>query len=120
MNDIRPFIFDHIELSKSTTENGITLDARNMTQIEDFLIRRVERLLKGREDETSKKRPELTLPLIRLKIENTGFPVIKSKRVTDFFMNRIANPMDFLQFYKKSGFIPGLNNNNKRHDLVLN
>lgn len=62
---------------------------------------------------------ELKLPLIRLKIENTGFPVIKSKRVTDHFMNKIANPMDFLQFYKKSGFISGLNNANKRHDSVI-
>lgn len=117
LNDIRPFIFDHIELSKSQTENGISLDARNMTQIEDFLIKRVERLLTGLD--VSKKRPELLVPLVRLKIENTGFPVIKSKRVTDHFMNKIANPMDFLQFYKKSGFISGLNASNKRHESVL-
>ena len=52
--------------------------------------------------DTSKKLPELKLPLIRLRIENTGFPVIKSKRLTDHFMNRVANIQDFLQFYKKS------------------
>lgn len=45
LNDIRPFVFDHVELSKSQTENGISLDARNMTQIEEFLIKRIERLL---------------------------------------------------------------------------
>ena len=46
--------------------------------------------------DTSKKLPELKLPLIRLRIENTGFPVIKSKRLTDHFMNRVANIQDFL------------------------
>lgn len=116
LNDIRPFVFDHVELSKSQTENGISLDPRNMTQIEDFLIRRIERILQ--QQDFSKKRPELRLPLVRLKIENTGFPVIKSKRVTDHFLNKIANPMDFLQFYKKSGFISGLNTS-RQHDKVI-
>ena len=87
-----------------------------MTQIEDFLIKKIERLLQRMD--VSNKRKELQLPLVRLKIENTGFPVIKSKRVTDYFINKIANPMDFLQFYKKSGFISGLNAN-KRHESVL-
>ena len=94
LNDIRPFIFEHVELSKSHTENGITLDARNMSQIEDFLIKRIDRLLEKLD--VSKKKEELKLPLIRLKIENTSFPVIKSKRLTEYFMNKIANPTDFL------------------------
>lgn len=51
----------------------------------------------------------MQLPLVRLKIENTNFPVIKSKRINDHFMNRIANASDFLQFYKKAGFMAGLN-----------
>ena len=55
------------------------------------------------------KPPEMQLPLVRLKIENTNFPVIKSKRINDHFMNRIANASDFLQFYKKAGFMAGLN-----------
>lgn len=88
-----------------------------MSQIEDFLIKRTERVISNLD--FSKKKKELMLPLVRLKIENTGFPVIKSKRVTDHFINKIANPMDFLQFYKKSGFISGLNGGNKRHDNVL-
>ena len=78
-----------------------------MTQVEDFLIRKTDRLLTKMD--TSKKRKELQLPLVRLKIENTGFPVVKSKRLTEYFINKIANPMDFMQFYKKSGFISGLN-----------
>ena len=47
-------------------------------------------------DPKKKMMAELKLPLIRLKIENSQFPVIKSKRLIDHFINRIANPMDFL------------------------
>ena len=49
--------------------------------------------------------------MVRLKIENTNFPVIKSKRINDHFMTRVANPTDFLQFYKKAGFMASLNIN---------
>jgi len=45
---------------------------------------------------------------VRLKIENTGFPVIKSKKLNDYFSNKLANPLDFLQFYKKNAFMAGL------------
>ena len=81
-----------------------------MTQLEDYLINKIEKMLINMEqNEGSKMINELKLPLIRLKIENSNFPVIKSKRLIDHFINKIANPMDFLQFYKKSGFIAGLN-----------
>lgn len=47
--------------------------------------------------EDQKNKPaELAMPIIRLKIENTGFSVIKSKRINDHFINRIANQVDFL------------------------
>ena len=37
------------------------------------------------------KPSELALPLVRLKIENSGFSVIKSKRLNDHYINSIAN-----------------------------
>lgn len=54
--------------------------------------------------DTTNKLAELKLPLLRLRIENTGFPVIKSKKLVDHFINRIANITDFMQFYKRSGY----------------
>ena len=42
-------------------------------------------------NDINKENPELNLPLVRLKIENTGFAVIKSKKINDHFINRIAN-----------------------------
>lgn len=89
------------------------LDHRDPSQIEDFLIRKIESMISKLEQSGSlaNKPPELALPLVRLKIENTNFPVIKSKRINDHFMNRVANPIDFLQFYKKAGFMASLNAN---------
>lgn len=55
----------------------------------------------------SQKLPEIKLPILRLRIENSGFPVIKSKRLVDHFLSRIANISDFMQFYKRSGVAPG-------------
>ena len=60
-----------------------------------------------------KRMKELSQPLVRLKIEHSGFPVIKSKKLNDYYMNKLANPQDFLQFYKKSSFMPNLNVSNQ-------
>ena len=60
-----------------------------------------------------KRMKELSQPLVRLKIEHSGFPVIKSKKLNDYYMNKLANPQDFLQFYKKSSFMPHLNVSNQ-------
>jgi hypothetical protein len=43
------------------------------------------------ENDRKNKPTDLAMPLIRLKIENSGYSVIKSKRINDHFINRIAN-----------------------------
>jgi hypothetical protein len=35
-------------------------------------------------------------PLVRLKIDHTGFPVVKSLELNSIFAEKIANPSDFL------------------------
>lgn len=56
------------------------------------------------QEDIKTKPAELAQPLVRLKIEHTGFSVMKSKKINDHFMNRIGNISDFLQFYKRAGF----------------
>lgn len=92
---MRPFAFDQLELRSSG------LDPRNSHQLEDFLIQKINKMLDGLD--LASKLPEIKLPLLRLRVEHSGFPVLKSKRLVDHFLNRIANISDFLQFYKKSG-----------------
>jgi len=67
----------------------------NLAQIEDFLINKIDKML-GALPSSAKKLKDLQMPLVRLKIENTGFPVIKSKKINDYFSNKLANPQDFL------------------------
>lgn len=83
MANIRPFAFDHIELGKAQ------LQADDMTSCEDFLIRKVDQLIAAL---PPAKHKDLKLPLVRLKIEHSNFPVIKSKRINDYFCQRVANP----------------------------
>ena len=52
--------------------------------LEDYLIGRIGKMLDS--IDLSQNLPELKLPLLRLRIENTGFPVIKSKRLVDHFL----------------------------------
>lgn len=81
LENVRPFVFDHVELNKTVP----TLNPNDQTMLDDFIINKIDRMLAGLENGQQKKLKELALPLIRLKIENTGFPVIKSKRLNDYF-----------------------------------
>ena len=44
-------------------------------------------------------------PLLRLKIDHTGYPVIKSISLNAIFSEQIANPSDFLQWHKKNEIV---------------
>jgi hypothetical protein len=89
---VRPFVFDHVELNKQTPQ----LNPNSSQMLEDFLIAKIDKMLFDIEAQCKSKSKELQLPLVRLKIENTGFPVIKSKKLMDYFMHKIANNQDFL------------------------
>jgi hypothetical protein len=46
-------------------------------------------------EEAEGKKSELK-PLIRLKIDHTGYPIIKSIALNALFSEKVANPADFL------------------------
>lgn len=55
--------------------------------------------------EAEKKFPDSDkLPLIRLKIEYTGFKIPRILRIKEHFEGEIANEQDFLQFWQKKSF----------------
>jgi len=45
------------------------------------------------------------LPYLRLKLEYTGYGVIRSRDLNRFLEGKIANIKDFLHFYKKQGML---------------
>ena len=44
-------------------------------------------MIKRIEEDKKNKPAELAMPLVRLKVENSGYSVIKSKRLNDHFIN---------------------------------
>ena len=81
LQNVRPFIFEQLELSKVQP----TLDPKNAHQLEDYLIGKIDKVLES--VDVANKLNELKLPLVRIRIENTGYPVVKSKRLVDHFSN---------------------------------
>ena len=69
-----------------------------------------EEALKEKDDQNydydvAKVPKELQLPYLRLKLEYTGYGVIRSRDLNRFLEGKIANIKDFLHFYKKQGML---------------
>jgi hypothetical protein len=95
LTSIRPLIFQHVELKDS----GI--DKRETSKVENYLIDIVNKMI-DKANILYPKRPErVKMPLIRLKVEGTGYDIVRSMRLASHFQDKIANKGDFLQFYKK-------------------
>ena len=105
LSKYRPLIFQTIELADSK------IDQKDTQKVEKYISDIVNKMI-DKANILFKDRPEsFRLPLIRLKIEGSGYDVIRWKRLASNFADRIANLNDFLQFYKKSI-------NPFRHDLT--
>ena len=94
----RPFVIADVKLSDELDP----LDA-SASQVEDFLSEKITELIhKTRLDSkyTNPDRPEL--PLVRLRVEFTGFPRITNiNKFGQKFVGKVANPEDLLLFSKQ-------------------
>lgn len=94
----RPFVMSDVRLSDELDP----LDA-NQAQVEAFLTDKVNELilkLKSDPHYQNPDRPEL--PLIRLRVEYTGFPRIPNvNKFGGKFVGKVANPEDLLLFAKQ-------------------
>ena len=68
--------------------------------IEQKVMECLDKISEGRKS-TPKLYNDL-LPLIRLKIEYSGYTIIKMNSILNKFSNSVANPGDMVQFWKKS------------------
>lgn len=93
MQNTRPFAFDHLEMNKITPP----LDPKNTSQIEDFLVTKIEKMLESVNSTNVGRPPEISLPMLRLKIEHTNFAVIRSKRLNDHFANKYIHTFYLLE-----------------------
>ncbi|KAK3271505.1 meiotic recombination, partial [Cymbomonas tetramitiformis] len=95
LKTVRPFVFDQVALR----DLPIT-DPDNPQEVETLLEAKVEELIQQAklQDATSSDR----LPLIRLKVDYTGFSTINSQRFGQRFVDKVANPNDVLAWSKST------------------
>ncbi|KYQ93419.1 DNA repair exonuclease [Tieghemostelium lacteum] len=95
LNTIRPFILDNIVLSDSNihpTEQG---------EIFTYLESKVESMIEEAKEKVRGKPNEKMLPLIRLKVDYTGYSSVNPQKFGQTFAGRVANQNDILLFYRK-------------------
>ncbi|GJQ08358.1 hypothetical protein GpartN1_g149.t1 [Galdieria partita] len=108
LKTVRPFVMKHIRL-----EEEKSLENANKDQIEDFLVKYVDKLLTNTEADfyyTLKDLeddmiidPRLKQPLVRLRVEYTNLHTsISPQRFGQHFVGKIANSSEILKFQRKS------------------
>lgn len=104
---VRSFVMHDLVLSE------MGLARTNEEGIWNTLTRAAEELVKKGNEEQSRRAAGLKssnsevnlpeLPLVRLRVEHTGFEVISSQRFGHQFVGRVANPEEILLFHKRKG-----------------
>ena len=110
----RPFIYDQFELKQYSDK------IKTQEDIEHLIENKVEECL-DKVKEGRKSNPKLyndLLPLIRLKIEYSGYTIIKMNSILNKFSNLVANPGDMVQFWKKSELFSTKGAKNGENDTV--
>jgi len=113
LSTVRPFIMEDLVLSSLKDEiikhmdssaRNIDPDLKNVDPeiISKYLQTKVEAIIertkKNAQENGNKKE---VLPLIRLRVEYTGFNLINLSRFGQLFVGKVANPMDILNFFRK-------------------
>ena len=110
----RPFIYDQFELKQYSDK------IKTQEDIEHLIEKKVEECL-DKVKEGRKSNPKLyndLLPLIRLKIEYSGYTIIKMNSILNKFSNLVANPGDMVQFWKKSELFSTKGAKNGENDTI--
>lgn len=93
LQTVRPFILEEVVLASENVEPN------NQEAIVQLLVDKVEQMIaKALADADPAKDPPK--PLVRLKVEYTGYSTINPQRFGQRFVTRVANPNDILLFYK--------------------
>jgi len=99
LETVRPFSYKQLSLKAHEQE----LDPEDAESLEAFLERKVA----GQREAALAAAPRSaagreTLPLVRLKVDYTGFSTVNVQRFGQRFVSRVANPQDILVFCKQA------------------
>lgn len=96
LNSVRPFEYTEVVLKDEPD-----IDANDQNSILEYLDNMVRNLI----DKSSQKainKAELKLPLVRVKVDYSGFMTINPQRFGQKYVGKVANPQDILIFSKAS------------------
>lgn len=116
LTTVRPFLIKQVVLE------DMGLDPTRQDLVEAMLKEKVEQMI----EEVTKKYAECEnrskmSPLIRLKVEYTGFSSFNTQRFGQPFVNKVANPKDILAFFRKRKYYnPGSKTKGDSSDADLN
>jgi len=95
LETVRPFVFDSVVLA-----NQASVNPGNPTTVVDFLTAKVEKMIERANLDRTDKSPDL--PLVRLRVDYSGFSTINPQVFAQQFLNKVANAQDILMWQKAS------------------
>uniref|UniRef100_A0A5B7B710 Double-strand break repair protein n=1 Tax=Davidia involucrata TaxID=16924 RepID=A0A5B7B710_DAVIN len=96
LNSVRPFEYTEIVLKDEPD-----IDPNDQTSILEHLDKVVRNLI-DKSGQKAVNRSELKLPLVRVKVDYSGFMTINPQRFGQKYVGKVANPQDILIFSKAS------------------
>ncbi|KAL4422894.1 hypothetical protein ABPG75_009091 [Micractinium tetrahymenae] len=93
LTSVRPFQFASVVLGEQ-----MELDPDNQEGVAEFLERKVLEMIDQAHRGRDEKAPEL--PLIRLRVDYSGFSTINTQRFGQKFVGKVANPNDMVLWQK--------------------
>ncbi|GFP86145.1 double-strand break repair protein mre11 [Phtheirospermum japonicum] len=96
LNSVRPFEYTEVVL-----KDEADIDANDQHSILEHLDKVVNSLI-DRASQKAITKAELKLPLVRVKVDYSGFMTINPQRFGQKYVGKVANPQDILIFSKAS------------------
>ncbi|GAQ82724.1 DNA repair exonuclease MRE11 [Klebsormidium nitens] len=93
LESVRPFEHSDVSLGDAN------INAEDQNAVLDLLTSKVEELIERAKEENA-YRQEQMLPLIRIRVDYTGFSTVNPQRFGQKFVGKVANPHDILLFTK--------------------
>ncbi|XP_042045962.1 double-strand break repair protein MRE11-like isoform X2 [Salvia splendens] len=96
LTSVRPFEYTEVVLKDEPD-----IDSNDQNSILEHLDKVVRNLIE-RENQKAVKKQELKLPLVRIKVDYSGFMTINPQKFGQKYVGKVANPQDILIFSKAS------------------
>lgn len=94
LKSVRPFEYAEVVL-----KDEADVDSNDQASVLEYLDKVVRNLIE-RNSRTTVSKSELKLPLIRIKVDYSGFSTINPQRFGQKYVGKVANPQDILIFSK--------------------